>query len=47
MIETLFAWILTFIAVMRDFEADYYIAAAIFAVAGQISRVRDRMDKGR
>ena len=42
MIESLFAWILTFVAITRDFEADYYIAAAIFAVAAQISKMRDR-----
>lgn len=46
MVEMIFAWILTIIAAMRS-DADYYIAAAIFAVAGQIRRVCDRIDKGR
>ena len=46
MIETLFAWVML-IAALINGDTDYYIAAAIFAVAAQISRVCDRMDKGR
>lgn len=46
MVETLFAWLMIIFAIFGG-GTDYYIAAAIFAVAAQVSRVCDRMDKGR
>lgn len=46
MIEMLFAWILTIIALIRG-DADYYIAAAIFAVAGNINTICHKMFPGK
>lgn len=46
MIEALLAWLMMIFAILGG-GTDYYIAAAIFAVAAQVSRVCDRMDKGR
>lgn len=42
MVETLFAWLMIIFAIFGG-DTDYYIAAAIFAVAAQISRVYDKM----
>lgn len=46
MIETLLAWVML-IAALINGDTDYYIAAAIFAVAAQISRVYDKMHPGK
>lgn len=42
MVETLLAWLMMIFAIFSR-DTDYYIAAAIFAVAAQISRVYDKM----
>lgn len=44
MIETLFAWFLLLFGICEGDPA-WYIASGIFAIAAQISRVVDRMDK--
>lgn len=46
MIEILFAWILTIYAAIRG-DADYYIAAAIFALAGNINMACHKMFPGK
>ena len=46
MIEIFFAWILTIIAIIRG-DADYYLAAAIFAVAGNINMIYHKMHPGK
>ena len=43
MVESLLAWVILLSAVIHD-EPLYYVSAAGFAIAGQISRVVDRMD---
>lgn len=43
MFESIIAWVLLTAALVHD-DVLYYIAAAGFAVAAQISRVVDRMD---
>lgn len=45
MIESFLAWIFLVWA-WADGEALYYVAAAGFAIAAQISRIVDRMDGG-
>lgn len=44
MIEALFAWLLLIFGICSGDPA-WYIGSAIFAVAAQISRVVDRMDR--
>ena len=46
MVETLLAWPMTIFAIFGG-DTDYYIAAAIFAVAAQISRVYDKIHPGK
>ena len=43
MVESLLAWVILLSAVIHG-EPLYYVSAAGFAIAGQISRVVDRMD---
>lgn len=44
MVETLLAWLMTLFAIFKG-DADYYIAAGAFAVAAQISRIYDKMNR--